>query len=541
MNPAIDNACRCTRCGIAATLFFAALLLVGVTLKDYGVTWDEPPYFHATDLHSYWLSGFGKNLLTGELEKSLSDETIKAAWRWNPYHVPHPPFSRILSALTKYLFYPPVDKFSAYRIAPALFFASMVTAMFLWMSELFDRTTGLFSSVLLILTPNLFAYAHIAVTDLPLASLWFITAYCFWKGLENWRWSIAAGVVWGLALATKFPALLIPVPLLIWAHLFHRDRYANNSFALLFLAPLMMIATQPYLWHQTGLRVVDFLYEGLSRGYRPDTNFTIYFYGEKYLTSELPWYYPFFVVGVTTPLPIIALAAIGTGPIAWGRDGLSHLFLFLLNALFVVVLGILPGAVLHDGMRQLLSALPFVVALAGAGFYATTQGLFKAMHPLEGVVITTGLRGKIAVTLFLLVSISPAVNLYLIHPFQLSYYNSLVGGIQGAYKRGLEMTYFMDALTPSFIQQLNKQLPERATVHASFANFMLDYYQKQGRLRSDIRLTKGQPFDYYILLNRRSALPPRENRLLNGSVPPYVSVNVAGVPLVSVFDFKPSK
>jgi 4-amino-4-deoxy-L-arabinose transferase-like glycosyltransferase len=132
-----------------------------------------------------------------------------------------------------------VDKFTAYRIGPALFFAALVTVMYLWMTELFSKATGLFSALAVILTPNLFGFAHIAVTDLPLASMWFLTAYIFWKGLSNWKGSILLGVIWGLALSTKFPALLIPVPLILWAHLFHRERYVNNVFALFFLAPMI--------------------------------------------------------------------------------------------------------------------------------------------------------------------------------------------------------------------------------------------------------------------------------------------------------------
>ncbi|MGH7828271.1 MAG: ArnT family glycosyltransferase, partial [Candidatus Binatia bacterium] len=292
-------------------LFLAALLLVGATLKDYGVTWDEPPYFHATDLHMAWIADFGTSIIQGHVPENLTDENIKAAWRWDPYHVPHPPFSRIVSGVTRLVTSAGLDKFSGYRLAPALFFAVLVTVMFLWTSELFGRATGLFSALALVVIPNLFGFAHIAVTDMPLASMWFITAYCFWKGLHDWKWSVVCGVVWGFALATKFPALLIPVPLILWAHLFHRNNYANNVFVMLFLGPLTMIATQPYLWHQSGLRILEFLYEGLSRGYRPETNFPIYLFGQLYYTHELPWYYPFFLVGVTTPEPILALALIG--------------------------------------------------------------------------------------------------------------------------------------------------------------------------------------------------------------------------------------
>ena len=231
--------------------------------------------------------------------------------------MPHPPFSRIVSGFARNISSLFLGKISAYRMGPALFFALLVTVMFVWMQELFGRVTGLFSALAVILTPNLFGYAHIAVTDLPLATMWFLTTYSFWKGLWSWKWSVVLGIVWGLALSTKFPALLILIPLVVWAHLFHRDKYVNNMFAMLFLAPMVMVATQPYLWHQTGLRVLEFLYEGISRGYRPETNFGVFFFNQILQSNQLPWYYSFFLVGVTTPEPIAILALLGMASLVW--------------------------------------------------------------------------------------------------------------------------------------------------------------------------------------------------------------------------------
>src|SRR5262245_47095369 len=116
-------------------LFFGTLLLIGTTLKDYGVTWDEPPYFHATDLHLQWIIEAQQNLGRGELRKSLDDESVKAAWHWNPYNVPHPPFSRIVSAVAKSLSVGMFDPISSYRLAPALFFAILVAITYLWLTE----------------------------------------------------------------------------------------------------------------------------------------------------------------------------------------------------------------------------------------------------------------------------------------------------------------------------------------------------------------------------------------------------------------------
>jgi 4-amino-4-deoxy-L-arabinose transferase-like glycosyltransferase len=406
------------------------------------------------------------------------------------------------------------------------------------MKELFGRSTALFSAFALMLTPNLFGYANIAVTDLPLAVMWFLTAYCFFKGLDDWKWSVAFGVVWGLALATKFPALLIPAPLIAWAHIFHRNKYVNNVFAMFFLAPIIMVASQPYLWHQPGLRILEFLYEGISRAYRPETNYTIYFNHQIYWSNKLPWYYPFYMLGVTTPEPFIALAMVGILVCPWLKSARSATLLFLVNAACVPIMALLPGAVLHDGVRQLLSSLPFLVALAGVGFYVLSSWLLQAINRFEFWQRVKNRDFKIIAALFLLATFHPALDLYLVHPFQLSYYNRLVGGIPGAHQRGLEATYFMEAITPQFLRRINDKLPSDATVNASFANFMFEFYQKEGVVRRDIRFSESSSADFYLLLNRRSVLSAKDRHILQSSATVIDAVTVAGVPLVALFDLK---
>lgn len=517
-------------CLVAAGVF----LLVASTASHYGVSWDEPAYFHASDLHIQWLADLWKNLLHGNLEESLRDDIIKAAWRWDPYHVPHPPFSRILSGLTKAIFSPIVEKFTAYRLAPALFFAMLVAVMYSWMACLFDRTTGLFSALTLVLIPNLFGFAHLAVTDMPLASVWFLTVYCFWRGLKDWRWSVVLGGVWGVALSTKFPALLIPIPLLLWAHLYHRHAYTNNVFAMSFISPIVMIAVQPYLWHQTFLRILEFLYEGISRGHRPETSFSVFLFGELYFTKELPWYYPFFITGVTTPETILLLALAGMVALAWARPQ-RDVVLFLFNAAFLLIAGLLPGAVLHDGMRQLLPILPFLVGISAYGFSALVRYLAERGERATGFQGIKHLREKVAGVVFLLALVPPALVLFVYHPYELSYYNRLVGGIRGAHRLGLEVTYFMEAFTPDFLSFLNDRLPPHAVINASFSNFMLAYYQKENRLRHDIVITDGEDFDYFILLNRRTTVSERDLPFLASRDRLYDALRLDGVPLILIY------
>jgi hypothetical protein len=69
---------------------------------------------------------------------------------------------------------------------------------------------------------------------------------------------------------------------------------------------------------------------------------------------------------------------------------------------------------------------------------------------------------------------------------------------------------------------------------------MFTFYQKEGQLRPDIKITDGQGFDYYVILNRRTALGPGERRLMNSPTKPFMAINLANVPLVSVFDLRTS-
>jgi hypothetical protein len=92
----------------------------------------------------------------------------------------------------------------------------------------------------------------------------------------------------------------------------------------------------------------------------------------------------------------------------------------------------------------------------------------------------------------------------------------------------------MEALTPEFLQFLNRDLPPNTVISGGETSYMLAYYQMEKRLRHDIRITNDTDFDYYLLLNRRSMFGPY-HRALAKSVRPYVAVRLHGVPLVYLY------
>jgi 4-amino-4-deoxy-L-arabinose transferase-like glycosyltransferase len=522
---------------LPALVFLGAFLLVAVTIPHYGLAWDEPWYFYAADLKVAWLSGLGRELLSGRVGDFLRDDVIAEAWHWDPSHVPHPPFSRILSGLSRALFGSAVDAFTAYRLPSALFLAAVAAGMYAWAAAVFDRPTAVFAAAAVLVMPNLFGQAHFAMTDMPLAALWFLVTLAFWKGLSSARWSVACGVLWGLALATKFPAFAIPVALIPWAHWFRRASYANNAFALMFLGPSVMVASNPYLWHQGPARIAQFVHDSLSRTARPGTDFAVFFLNEHHRSATLPWYYAPAMTAWTVPEPLLALSALGALSALWPGARPEHrevVALFALSAALVLAMGLAPGAPLHDVNRLMLPALPFLAGLAGAGFFALTRALVARAQRRDWGRRIGGLRPKVIGVALVLTLLSPVADLVAHHPYELSYFNRLVGGVRGAYDRGLEVTYLMEAFNPRFLGFLDRELSPGSALNASFGNFMFVYYQRHGRLRGDVRITDGTDFDLYVLLNRPSAFD--EDRVFLATRPVVRDLwCLRGAPLILIY------
>lgn len=143
---------------------------------------------------------------------------------------------------------------------------------------------------------------------------------------------VVGGVIWRSALATKFPAFIIPIPLLLWAHFYHRHAYHNNFFSMMLLSPLIMVSCQPYLWHQTLPRLAMFLYDSTSRGFHWETDFPIFFFNQKYSSNSLPWYYPLFMTVLSIPETILALILVAVLALLRLKPQREMMALFLLIA-----------------------------------------------------------------------------------------------------------------------------------------------------------------------------------------------------------------
>src|SRR5262249_44026784 len=62
--------------------------------------------------------------------------------------------------------------------------------------------------------PRPFFHAHLAAFDMPVASMWLLVVYLFWRAEEDVRFAPWTGLAFGLALATKHNAFFLPLVLM---------------------------------------------------------------------------------------------------------------------------------------------------------------------------------------------------------------------------------------------------------------------------------------------------------------------------------------
>jgi len=86
--------------------------------------------------------------------------------------------------------------------------------VFRWANEMYGSRAGLLALALVSLDPNILAHGMLATTDLGVTLFMFAATYALWRAMRTSerRWFIAAGVLAGLALVSKYSALfLVPI------------------------------------------------------------------------------------------------------------------------------------------------------------------------------------------------------------------------------------------------------------------------------------------------------------------------------------------
>ena len=331
---------------------------------------------------------------------------------------------------------------------------------------------------------------------------------------------------------SDWPGAILAVPLVVWLirrlagwrmpkhRVWGVERPALETWtAILAFAPVVGWLGNPAWWRDTLPRLAHYYTLSFDREHTLPRIQIIYF-GQVYEYS-LPWHNAWVLLGITVPAAILFAGVIG---LFWAigqirRDRLP--FYFVIHFLTLPLIRMLPTPA-HDGVRLFLPTFFFQAAFSGWGAIWLADTLARRVRlPANWT--------RLAVTGVVLGSAT--VALVRIHPYELSYYNELIGGPRGAWERGFELTYWYDAFTDNVIAELNRKFPPDAYVDFLNPNtktsvIVFQELQTLGALRGDIRLIRDQSnkFNFpYVWLLAHDSKSTALTRLLFAMRPWYAS------------------
>lgn len=504
--------------------YFAGLLFAGLsTIGSVGITWDEPNYFYSSYQYLSWFA---------HVAEKPSDWWASIDRYWEQSHEA-PPFFKLWAGLFAgagaLLFGADnLDRLGdAYRMGSYALFLLATLAAFLFARREFGSAAAWGTALSMPLVPVLFGFARLGQLDGAAASMYLISTFSLYRMLTlgGRRRVVWAGVLIGLAFATKLSVFTLVPAAVLWALIYCRERAVFlRLFASFGVGAVTFFGIWPWLWHDPLGRAREFL---TWAGGLEDERLT-YYLGEWW--AGAPWHYPLATLIVLVPL-VVALA--GVAGTAWlikrgGNPVAGWLLLHL--ALFPAVAG--SGLVpVYGGPRQFLPAFPLWAMCAGIGVGWLASRFPRRKILLFAAYVTLALPGVVW---------TGAAN-------SLEYYGEAVGLVPGARALGFETTYLADTYGHA-IEHLNDTASEGATIYTQAGTYpVLESYRRAGELREGLRPAYLSPIapemyehdrrprrnSYFLFLPRQSIYT--DQMLALEKKDPLWEYGKGGVPLVKIY------
>jgi Dolichyl-phosphate-mannose-protein mannosyltransferase len=571
----------------SAWLFIVYLASLLRTVKDLGYARDEGFYFQASSSYARWFELFFKDRRAAMLPRAVDSY-------WSANHE-HPGLIKSLFALSNLYLQKSRHLFAmegtSYRFPGMVLAALAVVLVYLWGTEARGRVAGVASAVALAAMPRFFYHAHLACFDVPIVTMWTLTAYCFWRSLRarSWRsaWPILTGVAFGLALDTKHNSWFLPifaVALIVAREVLHRagaaidppsavDKAAFSASrarslialgAMALIGPLVFYALWPWIWHDTVARLQAYAAFHLNHEY-----YNMEFLGQNYWKPPMPRAYAWVMTAATVPgitLLLFAtglftraratlarpLAALGKGRVAIldriagsvpkarfdaGSTDLVWLFGLVIN----YAAWTRTSTPIFGGTKHWMTAYPFLALFAGAGFDAAVRAarreLLRKRDRWAWIAKVSRSSIPAAAIVGACVFAAPIAETAHSNPWGLSAYTPLVGGAPGGATLGLNRT-FWGYTTGAIAPDLNRDVPRNGSVYIhDTAGPSWDMLLADGRLRKDIRGVWSVAGADFSLYHHEMHMRGQEFQawIAHGTDRPAIIGGLDGVPVILVY------
>ena len=409
---------------IPLILLVLFLLQSGTSMVQESATWDET--------HSFGLGTY--------LFKNM---------RWDvPGSILHPPLSFYISSIP-FLFFPDYEE-AIWKYDPdikrdiqflskvdisrgqallssdlnrnnVLFYLSRLMILFvalllgyyiyLWSYSIYGEKGALLSLCFFCFSPNLLAHSHLTTPDIILTAFSFIASFYYWKSLNLRlrKYSIIGGVFFGLALLSKFTAILLfPIFIILlfffWINKSELSAYNN----MLFYGIGLFILFLGY-----GFNITPYIKGIIFQLQHADKGHSSFLLGQ-YSTSGW-WYYYIVAFFVKTPIPTLILffASLFFSAKKFRLNKNIHELCLLIPVLFIFSF----FSIKHQsiGLRYILPIYPFIFVLIGKIVMINTPK--KEFNLIFFLILIWYFLGSI--------------NIY---PHYLAYFNEFILGPKNGYK-----------------------------------------------------------------------------------------------------------
>ena len=417
-------------------LIGALIIVVALTFRDYGMSWDEP---HSASNGTFYLSWF----TSGFSDHRVIDSDVQRLYG---------SFFNFISTIARRI--SPLEPWETTHLLLAIFGIVGVVFAFRLASLLGGSRAGFLTAAALTLTPAYYGHSFMNPKDLPFAVLFIASIYYLVRAYDdfptlNRRAVISLGLAFGLSLGVRAGAIMLfgyfAVLLVLWqaTQYVKRGHDSLNSmpknvltgakgFLLVaVLAWAVMLIWWPYAQLSPLLNPLRAMRTLAHFTYWPET---VLYRGAFVWGSKVPWHYlptwflitlpEFYFLGFALGLLVVLLRGRQPAriPPHHSTDIATKVAFLVFAVLFPVIVAIVMHPVLYDAQRHFLFLIPLLAVLVGVG----VSSFFEILPGWP----TTAAAAALAVSAVLTI-----VDMVRLHPYQYVYFNRSFGGLPAALGR----------------------------------------------------------------------------------------------------------
>jgi hypothetical protein len=509
--------------------------VIGIAIhNDYGATWDE---FRNRKYGQEVVKTGSKthyNEVLGD-HGYIYDGDSHAASRGPLYLIILNELEELLSEDDMY------EKFKLRRLINHLFFVFTGVIFLIFLRKTFsDNRVILISSLMYFLSPRIYAHSFFNPVDIPFLCFFLFFLISFYKLVKQvdrkqlFIHIILCGIVTSLRTVGEISIL---ITLLFLATKVFKDRksteesIANIKLVLVFLVGSLSIyiACTPYLWESPWKSIIEMHHQSANFG--EHVPMPTFYWGKVYRSLDLPWHYT--LTWLFISLPSFYVIAIS---VAFCKN------IIFLKSLFNA----------HNKYKLYLFLMFGAILFSACFFKYSKYNDWRHFYFLNGLMIMlvaftyNSLKNKVIKNsifiLFIIQFSLTAYDMYRYHPYQISFFNRISGGIQKA-EGNFPLEYFGSSFKQSIYRILDAEsLTNKKPIKISFHPMPPGWYNVltfNEQLRDRIKLTHNWRHADYLAT--KWVFKPYNTQLLNYEPYLFDQIKIDGVSIHNIYKLKGNK